>query len=365
MNTTVGIPKELKVQENRVSCTPSMARALVNQNNRVLIETGAGLGSGYNDEKYLRSGATIMPDADSVFEEADLILKVKEPVEAEFNRFHEGQTLFTYLHLAANHSVAQMLVEKSITSFAYENVEMGNRRPLLEPMSEIAGRMSALVGAYYLSSAQGGSGVLPAGVPGVLPGKVLILGGGISGVNAARMAKGLGADVTIMELSVEKMREIDNEFHSEIKTIYSSQQHLQELVPQTDLLIGAVLIPGARAPKLLDRNLLSLMKPGSVFVDIAIDQGGCSETSTPTTHADPVYHVENVLHYCVSNMPGAYARSATQALTHVTMPYVLKLAALGPEKAAKSDQSLAVSLNTRSGKITHPTVAAEIGVSVT
>lgn len=360
MTMIVGIPKEIKEREDRVSCTPGGVRMLVGQGHRVVVESDAGVGSGYSNADYERAGAVILPDADSVFAEAEMILKVKEPLPDEFHRFRSGQILFTYLHLAANAEVAAMLQQKGVIAFAYESVEVGRRLPLLEPMSEIAGRMSVMVGSWYLSRPQGGNGTMLGGVPGVLPGKVMILGGGTSGVNASRMALGLGADVTILDIDLEKMRFIDIALHSSTHTLFSNEQNVMDVLPQVDLLVGAVLIPGARAPKLIKREMLKCMKPGAVFVDIAIDQGGCSETSRATSHKNPVFIEEDVIHYCVANMPGAYARTATQALTNATMPLVVKLANLGWERACDQVPELKSGLNVLNGKIVHPTVEAAL-----
>ncbi len=357
---TIGIPKEIKEREDRVSCTPGGVRMLTGQGHRVVVESGAGIGSGYPDADYEAAGAEILVDADKVFAEAEMILKVKEPLPDEFHRFRSGQILFTYLHLAANPSVAAMLQERGVIAFAYESVEVGRRLPLLEPMSEIAGRMSVMVGSWYLSRPQGGNGTMLGGVPGVLPGKVMILGGGTSGVNASRMALGLGADVTILDIDLEKMRFIDIALHSATHTLFSNEQNVMDLLPHVDLLVGAVLIPGARAPKLIKREMLKCMKPGAVFVDIAIDQGGCAETSRATSHKNPVFIEEDVIHYCVANMPGAYARTATQALTNATMPLVVKLANLGWEKGCDQMSELKSGLNVLNGKIVHPTVAAAL-----
>lgn len=356
----IGIPKEIKDREDRVSCTPGGVRMLTSQGHRVLVETNAGLGSGYSDAEYERAGGVIYPDVDRIFAEAEMILKVKEPLPDEFHRFRRGQILFTYLHLAANPAVAKMLMERGVVAFAYEAVAVGRRLPLLEPMSEIAGRMSVMVGSWYLSRPQGGNGTMLGGVPGVMPGKVLVIGGGTSGVNASRMALGLGADVTILDIDLEKMRFIDIALHSATRTLFSNEQNLMEVLPHVDLLIGAVLIPGARAPKLIRREMLRCMKPGAVFVDIAIDQGGCAETSRPTSHKDPVFTEEGVIHYCVTNMPGAYARTATQALTNATMPLVVKLANLGWERACDQVAELRSGLNVLDGKIVHPTVQAAL-----
>jgi alanine dehydrogenase len=285
------------------------------------------------------------------------VLKVKEPLPAEYAYLRPGLVLFTYLHLAADRGLTEQLVRTRTSGVAYETVQVGRRLPLLEPMSEIAGRMSSLVGAFYLSKAHGGEGVLLGGVPGVLPGKALILGGGTAGVNAGRVAAGMGAEVTILEVDLEKMRFLDISLHGEAHTLYSSEQNLMEMLPQVDLLIGAVLVPGARAPKLIRREMLKVMKPGTVFVDLAIDQGGCADTSRPTTHENPIYVEEDTIHYCVANMPGAYARTATQALTNATTPYALKLADLGLDAAMRQLPDLRHGLNTYAGAITHRAVA--------
>jgi len=357
MKQVVGVPKEIKEKEFRVSCTPGNVRSLCRNGCRVLVESGAGLGCGFFDEDYRMAGAEVVPDADEVFAEATIILKVKEPPPAEFHRFRKRQVLFTFLHLAANAEVAKMLLEKEVSSFAYENVVVEGRLPLLQPMSEIAGRMSALVGAYYQSSAYGGGGILAGGVPGVSPADVLVLGGGISGANAARMATGLGAEVTVMDTSIEKLRSFDEAYGGRVKTLYSNEHNLLERISSVDILIAAVLLPGKRTPKLISRSMLDSMKSGSVIVDIAIDQGGCAETSRPTTHSDPVYEEEGVVHYCVANMPGSYGRTATLALTNATFPYVKQLVEFGPEAAIRQVAPMAEGLNTRAGEIVHPVVA--------
>src|SRR5213596_1552698 len=282
----IGVPKEIKEQEQRVGLLPSAANQLVRRGHSVLVEKNAGIGSGYPDEEYVKAGAEIVDQAKDVFARADMIVKVKEPREAEFPLLRKGQILFTYLHLAASKPLTEALLKSGVTGVAYETIQVGNKLPLLEPMSEIAGRMSIVMGAYFLAKHNGGNGVLLGGVPGVLPGKVVVLGGGTSGVNAARMATGLGADVTILEVDLERMRFLDITMHS-AHTLYSSEAHLQELMPSVDLLIGAVLVPGAKAPRLIRREMLRRMRPGSVLVDIAIDQGGCAETARPTTHHDP------------------------------------------------------------------------------
>jgi alanine dehydrogenase len=352
----IGVPKEVKVKENRVAATPASVRMLVQAGHEVLVEHAAGDGSGFADEQYVHCGATIVPAAAEVWG-AELVLKVKEPVAEEFRYLRPGLVLFTYLHLAANRALTEMLVKSRTTGIAYETVQVGRRLPLLEPMSEIAGRMSTIIGAYYLSKAQGGKGVLLGGVPGVLPGKVLIIGGGTAGINAGRVAAGVGADVTILEVDLQQMRFLDISLHGEAHTLYSNEQNLLDTLPAVDLLIGAVLVPGAKAPKLIHRGMLTVMKPGAVFVDIAIDQGGCAETSRPTTHENPVYVEEDTIHYCVTNMPGAYARTATQALTNATTPYVLKLANLGLDAALHQLHDLRHGLNTHAGALTHKAVA--------
>jgi alanine dehydrogenase len=357
----IGCPKEIKAQENRVAMLPSAAYQLTRRNHTMLIEAGAGAGSGYSDDEYRIAGAEIVPTHEDVFERADMIVKVKEPLPSEYGLLRRGQILFTYLHLAANKPLTEALAKSRCTAIAYETVEVNRRLPLLEPMSEIAGRMSVLVGGYFLAKHHGGKGVLLGGVPGVLPGRVVVLGGGTSGVNAARMGTGLGADVTILEVDVERMRFLDITLHT-AHTLYSNEAHILEMLPDVDLLIGAVLVPGARAPKLITREMLKVMKPGSVLVDIAIDQGGCAETSRPTTHDDPTYVEEDVTHYCVANMPGAYARTATQALTNVTYRYVEAIADNGVPGAFFRDRNLIGGLNLYDGKVTYKGVADAHGM---
>src|SRR5437773_4864339 len=336
---TIGVPKEIKEQEQRVGLLPSAVNQLTRQGHSVLVEKNAGIGSGYPDGEYVKAGAEIVDQAAEVFARADMIVKVKEPLEAEFPLLRKGQLLFTYLHLAASKALTEALLRSGVTGIAYETIQINNRLPLLEPMSEIAGRMSAGMGAYFLAKFNGGSGVLLGGVPGVLPGNVVVVGGGTSGVNAMRMAKGLGADVTILDIDVERLRFLDVAMDN-LHTLYSNEANLNDLMPDCDLLIGAVLLPGAKAPKLITGAMLRQMKPGSVLVDISIDQGGCAETSRPTTHVDPVYVEENVTHYSVANMPAAYARTATQALTNVTYRYVELLADHGLDRACKKQLAL-------------------------
>jgi len=359
----IGVPKEIKTQEHRVGLLPSAAYQLVKHGHEVVVERGAGVDAGYPDSDYAAAGTELVDTHEGAFR-AGLIVKVKEPVASEYALLRQGQILFTYLHLAANLDLTSALLESGVTAIAYETVTRNHRLPLLEPMSEIAGRMSVIVGGHFLAKPHGGKGVLLGGVPGVLPGKVVVLGGGTSGVNAARMATGLGADVTILEVDVERMRFLDITMSS-THTLYSSEAHLAELLPAVDLLIGAVLVPGAKAPKLISRAMLRSMKPGSVFVDIAIDQGGCAETSRPTTHDEPVFVEEGVLHYCVTNMPGAYARTATQALTNVTYPYIETLAEHGLAEACRKFSGLADGVNVQEGKITCRAVAEAHGLSYT
>jgi len=358
----IGVPKEIKEQERRIALVPSAAELLTKRGHTVLLEKNGGIGSGYSDEEYRKAGAEIVDLAKDVFARADMIVKVKEPLPAEFPLLRKGQILFTYLHLAASKALTDALLKSGVTGVAYETIQIGNRLPLLEPMSEIAGRMSVVMGAYFLAKHNGGSGVLLGGVPGVLPGRVVVIGGGTAGVNAARMATGLGADVTILEVDLERMRFLDITMGS-AHTLYSSESHLRELMPNVDLLIGAVLMPGAKAPKLLTRAMLKAMKTGSVLVDIAIDQGGCAETSRPTTHLQPTYVEEGVTHYCVANMPAAYARTATQALTNITYRYVELLADLGLDEACKKQPALIGGINTRDGKLTCRAVAEAHGLN--
>jgi alanine dehydrogenase len=356
----IGIPKEIKEQEFRVALPPSGAYQLMRRGHTVVVERGAGKGAGFHDAEYEQAGAKLLDSHAAVFEQAELIVKVKEPLPAEYGSLRPDHILFTYLHLAASKPLTEALMKSGVAALAYETIEVNRRLPLLEPMSEIAGRMSILVGGYYLAKHNGGSGVLLGGVPGVLPGRVVVIGGGTSGVNAARMATGVGADVTILEVDLERMRFLDITLHT-AHTLYSNESHLAELLPEVDLLIGAVLVPGARAPRLITREMLRHMRAGSVLVDIAIDQGGCAETSRPTTHQSPVYVEERVTHYCVANMPGAFARTATQALTNVTYRYVEALADFGLAEACQRMPALVSGINVQRGQVTHPAVAAAHG----
>src|SRR6266536_5750668 len=358
----IGVPREIKDQEYRVALLPSAAYQLIKRGHPVVVERGAGAGAGYADGDYEQAGAKLVDSHAAAFEQADLIVKVKEPQPAEYPLLRPGQLLFTYLHLAANKPLTEALAKSGVTGLAYETIEVNRRLPLLEPMSEIAGRMSILVGGYFLAKHFGGSGVLLGGAPGVLPGRVVVLGGGVSGINAARIATGIGADVTILEVDVERMRFLDITLHT-AHTLYSNEAHLMELLPSVDLLIGAVLLPGAKAPRLIGREMLRRMRPGSVLVDIAIDQGGCAETSRPTTHHAPVFVEDGVTHYCVANMPAAYARTATQALTNVTYRYVELLADFGLEGACKKQPALIGGINTRDGQLTCQAVAEAHGLA--
>ncbi len=352
----IAVPKEIKEQEYRVALTPHSVFLLTKQGHHVIVESGAGIGTGYPDDAYQEAGASIESDHAKLFEKGELLVKVKEPQPSEIRLLQPGQILFTYLHLAADRSLTQALLDSGVTALAYETLEVNHSLPLLEPMSEIAGRMSIVAGSYFLAKPYSGSGVLLPGVPGVLRGKVVILGGGISGVNAAQMAIGIGAQVIVMEIDQERMRFLDFTLHS-VHTYYSTEAHLRELLPSIDLLIGSVLVPGARTPKLVSRDMLGQMRPGSVLVDISVDQGGCVETSRPTTHADPIFIEDGITHYCVANMPGAYARTATQALTNATTPYIQRLADHGLQEACRHDRELVSSVNIHDGKLTYRAVA--------
>lgn len=360
----IGVPKEIKAQENRVSMIPGSVAELVKRGHRVLVQRGAGEGASYGDAQYEAAGAEIVPTAADVFAGAELIVKVKEPQPSEIAMLEPRHLLFTYLHLAASKPLTEGLIASGCTAIAYETIEVNRRLPLLEPMSEIAGRMSAIVGSYHLAKHRGGRGTLLGGVPGVAPGRVVVLGGGTAGVNAARVATGIGADVTILEVDFERMRFLDITMDG-AHTVYSNEANLTELLPRVDLVIGAVLVPGAKAPKLITREMLRMMPKGSVFVDIAVDQGGCSETTRPTTHDDPTYEEEGVLHYCVANMPGAYSRTATQALNNVTHPWTLLIADKGIKEACRMRPDLVKGINTAGGKLTYAVVASAHGLPST
>jgi len=354
----VGIPKEIKNNEFRVSTTPAGVNALVNAGHTVYVEKSAGLGSAITDVDYVKAGATILDTADEVWAKSEMVIKVKEPIAEEYPRMRKGQILFTYLHLAASRECTDAIVKSGITAIAYETVEVNRALPLLAPMSEVAGRMSIQVGAAALQRPNGGRGILLGGVPGVAPGKVVILGGGSVGVSAAAMAIGLRADVTLLDINLKRLVEIDEMFHGQVKTVASSAFAIEEYCTQADLVIGGVLIPGAAAPKLVTDAMVAKMKPGSVLVDVAIDQGGCFEGSRATTHTDPTFKVHNSLYYCVANMPGAVPATSTAALSNATLKYSLALANKGWEQAMYDDSGLAAGLNVHDGKIVYSAVAA-------
>lgn len=359
----IGVPREIKIHEYRVGLVPASVRELVAAGHSVAVESGAGLGVGCSDGDYVASGATIVANAEAVFAAADMIVKVKEPQPEECARLRPGQLLFTYLHLAADADQAKALMASGATCIAYETVTAPDGSlPLLTPMSEVAGRMSVQVGATCLQKAMGGAGVLLGGVPGVKPAKVVVIGGGVSGTHAAEMALGLRADVTIIDRSIKRLRELDVQFGGVVKTLFSNAANIEAAVSEADLVIGAVLVPGAACPKLVTEAMIRGMRPGSVVVDIAIDQGGCFATSRPTTHAEPTYEVHGVVHYCVTNMPGAVARTSAFALNNATLPYVKALADKGWEKAVQDDAGLAEGLNVVAGKVVHPAVARDLGL---
>ena len=361
----IGVAREIKTDEYRVALTPAGARELVQRGHDVVVEAGAGDGSSMPDEDYERAGATIA-SADEVWESAELLLKVKEPIEAEYTRLRDDLVLFTYLHIAADEPLTRALVESGIKAVAYETVETDDRRlPLLAPMSEIAGRLASQAGAYFLEKPLGGRGLLLGGVPGVQPGRVLVLGGGVVGYNAAVIAIGLGAQVTILDRSIDRMRYLDEILSGRVSTVMSSTLQIESMIGDADVVIGAVLVPGARAPKLVTREMLGGMKKGAVIVDVAIDQGGCVETARPTTHTDPVYEVDGVIHYCVANMPGGVPITSTKALTNATLPYVEAIADHGLREAVSRDRALAKGVNVLEGRITYAPVAEAHGLDYT
>jgi alanine dehydrogenase len=360
----IGVAKEIKSDEYRVALTPAGALELVNAGHDVQIETGAGVGSSFPDEAYERVGARIA-SVDDVWERSDMVLKVKEPIASEYGRLREGLILFTYLHIAADEPLTRALLDSGITAVAYETVEVGRTLPLLAPMSEVAGRLASQAGAYFLEKPLGGRGLLLGGVPGVAPGRVVIVGGGVVGYNAAVIALGLGAQVTILERSIDRMRHLEEVLSGRVTLLMSSSLQVAASVEEADLVIGAVLIPGARAPKLVTREMIGGMKEGAVVVDVAIDQGGCFETSHPTTHADPVYVVDDVIHYCVANMPGGVPITSTKALTNATLPYVEAIANHGLAAAVAADPALAKGVNVVAGKLTYEAVAEAHGIDFT
>jgi len=359
----VGVPKEIKNHEYRVGMVPASVRELIHHGHQVIVQSNAGMGIGFSDDDYREIGAEIIDNAADIFANTDRIIKVKEPLPVECAMLREGQILFTYLHLAADETQTRALMKSGCITIAYETVtDIAGRLPLLAPMSEVAGRMSVQVGAHCLEKEQGGAGVLLGGVPGVAPGKVVVIGGGVSGINAARMAMGMEADVTVLDRSVERLRDLDEQFGARLNAIYSTVDAIEEHVSDADLVIGAVLVPGAAAPKLVNRALVAKMRPGSVMVDIAIDQGGCFETSRPTSHDDPIYVEEGVTHYCVTNMPGAVARTSTFALNNATLPFALALADKGYRKALSDDKHLRNGLNVHEGVLTYEAVAKDLNI---
>jgi alanine dehydrogenase len=359
----IGVPKEIKTNENRVALVPAGAEALVGQGHTVLIEQGGGIGSGFPDASYVAAGADIVATADEVWKRADMIMKVKEPIEVEWPRMRAGQVIYTYFHFAASEPLTQAVIKSGAIAIAYETVQLDTGElPLLTPMSEVAGRMAVQQGAKYLEKVFGGTGVLLGGVPGVAPGEVVIIGGGVVGINAAKMAAGLGAHVTILDISLDRLRYLDDVLPKNVGTLYSNRFNILEAVKRADLVVGAVLLPGAKAPHLVKRADLKLMRPGAVIVDVAVDQGGCVETIKPTTHEDPTYFVDGILHYGVANMPGAVPRTSTLALTNATLSYGITLARLGWKEACKRDGALRKGLNVVQGKVVYPGVAEAFGL---
>jgi alanine dehydrogenase len=362
----IGVPKEIKKHEYRVGMTPHSVKAYVKNAHQVLIEKGAGVGSGYEDSEYIACGGTILGDKGELFKQSEMIVKVKEPLAEEYPLFHAGQILYTYLHLAANKELATELMKRKVTGVAYETIELPDRSlPCLTPMSEIAGRLSVQEGAKYLEKEFGGRGILLGGVPGVQRGKVGILGGGVVGTNACKIAVGIGANVTVLDINAKRLAYLDDIFGSSITTLYATEANIEFVLKESDIVIGAVLVAGETAPRLITRQHLSIMQHGAVIVDVAIDQGGCAETSRPTTHDDPIYIVDNVVHYCVANMPGAVARSSTIALTSVTLPYGLLLAGQGLKPAMKANEALRKGLNTFDGACVHAGVAKSCALPFT
>ena len=359
----VGVPKEIKTAENRVALVPAGAESLAGDGHTVLVEQGAGLGSGFTDEAYRAVGAEIAPSADAVWAKAEMILKVKEPIESEWPKMRKGQVLFTYFHFAASESLTKAVITSGCVAIAYETVQLSTGElPLLTPMSEVAGRMAVQEGAKYLEKVFGGSGILLGGIPGVLPAEVLVIGGGVVGTNAAKMAAGLDAHVTLLDVSLDRLRYLSDVLPPNVDLLYSNRHNILEMLKKADLVIGAVLLPGAKAPSLVKRGDLKVMKPGSVIVDVAVDQGGCIETTKPTTHDNPTYVVDGIIHYAVANMPGGVPRTSTLGLTNATFPYAKKLARLGWKQACKQDPALFLGLNVVEGKVVYPGVAEAFGL---
>ncbi len=362
----IGVPKEIKTNENRIALVPAGALALVAGGHQVMVEAGAGDGSGFPDDAYAEVGATILPDADAVWKQADMIMKVKEPIAVEWPRMRRDQLIYTYFHFAASEELTRAVMESGAIGLAYETVELpSGELPLLTPMSEVAGRMAVQEGAKYLEKHSGGSGVLLGGVPGVAPAEVVVIGGGVVGINSAKMAAGLGAHVTILDLSLHRLRYLADVLPANVDTLYSNRHNIVDCLRRADLVVGAVLLPGAKAPRLVTRADLKLMKPGSVIVDVAVDQGGCVETIKPTTHEQPTYFVDGILHYAVANMPGGVPRTSTLALTNATLPYALRLARDGWQKACRDDNALRLGLNVVRGKVVYPGVAEAFGLELT
>jgi alanine dehydrogenase len=362
----VGVPKEIKTNENRVALVPAGAEALVADGHTVLVEQGAGLGSGFADDAYKSAGAQIVPAVNDVWAKAEMIMKVKEPIAVEWPRMRKGQLIFTYFHFAAAEDLTRAVIASNAIAIAYETVQLDSGElPLLTPMSEVAGRMAVQEGAKYLEKVSGGSGILLGGVPGVLPAEVLVIGGGVVGTNAAKMAAGLGAHVTLLDVSLDRLRYLSDVLEPNVDLLYSNRHNILEQIKKADLVIGAVLLPGAKAPHLVKRADLKLMKPGSVIVDVAVDQGGCIETIKPTTHENPTYVVDGIIHYAVANMPGGVPRTSTLALTNATFPYAKRLAKLGWKAACKADKALALGLNVIEGKVVYAGVAEAFGLPLT
>ncbi len=359
----IGIPKEIKNNENRVGMTPAGVAEMVKHGHEVLVQHTAGEGSGFSDEDYVKAGAKILQNMEFVYAEADMIVKVKEPIEPEYPLVRQGQLVFTYFHFACERELTDAMLRSGAVCLAYETVQLPDRSlPLLAPMSEVAGRMATLNGAYYLQKTKGGKGKLVSGVPGVRPARVLVLGGGIVGEAAARMAAGLGAQVMITDISLPRLRQLENELPPNVRTLYSSEHNIRRELPTVDIVIGSVLVPGAKTPHLITRDMLGLMEPGTVLVDVAIDQGGCFETSHPTTHSEPVYEVDGIVHYCVANIPGAVPNTSTIALTNATLRYALALADKGWQQACRDDEALRLGLNIVDGKIVFKAVADAFGM---
>ncbi|MDD6954628.1 MAG: alanine dehydrogenase [Prevotella sp.] len=361
----IGIPKEIKNNENRVGMTPAGVAELVKHGHKVMVEHTAGEGSGFADKDYVAAGAEIIPTAEEVYAQSDMIIKVKEPIEPEYGLIRKGQLVFTYFHFASDRPLTEAMIKSGAVCLAYETVQTADRRlPLLIPMSEVAGRMGVMEGAYYLQKTKGGKGKLISGVPGVKPAKVLVLGGGTVGEAAARMAAGMGADTYIADISLPRLRQLEMELPANVHTLYSTEHNIRQELPDTDILVGSVLIPGAKAPHLITREMLKLMEPGSVLVDVAIDQGGCFETSHPTTHANPTYVVDGIVHYAVANIPGAVPHTSTIALTNATLRYALALADKGWQQACKDDEALRLGLNIVEGKVVFKGVADAWGLKL-